>query len=383
MLPEVRRLTPADQHFIHGYYVLQPWDEDEQLFLCQRLPFGDRLPRASDAATVGVIDRDDGSFTPLGASTAWNYKLGTMPHWVPGRKRTILYNTYEGDAYRARMTRVDDGSSELVDHPVFTVSRDGKYGYGHDYGRVHALRPGYGYGSHGGVASLDIAPPGDGLVRVSLETGSADLIVSYAELASYCTTEPTTPLLIGRSLTNWSSTRVLISFRYHDPGTDTWPTAIVTMDPTGGDRHLLVDFDNVPKHFDWFDDERLFIWATYPDTGRGWHLVTDRTDQHEPIARGSLEVDGHVSRLVGGGPMLTDTFPDAERRQHLFLYGPASDQVVKLGSWDSPWMGSMDLRCDLDPSWSPTGRLVTFNSIHEGFRACYVTDVGDTVRDLD
>lgn len=61
MLPEVHRLTPADQHFIHGYYVLQPWDDDEQLFPRQQLPFGDRLPQSSDAVTVGVIGRDDGS----------------------------------------------------------------------------------------------------------------------------------------------------------------------------------------------------------------------------------------------------------------------------------------------------------------------------------
>jgi hypothetical protein len=216
-----------------------------------------------------------------------------------------------------------------------------------------------------------------------MESGRARLVVSYAELAAYCPRPLTTPVLIGRSLTNWSSTRVLVSFRYFDAETDTWPTAILTMGPDGDDRHLLVGFENMPKHFDWFDDDRLFIWATYADSGRGWHLVTDRADQHVPVARGTLEVDGHISRPVGGGPMLTDTFPDEQRQQHLFLYGPASERVVKLGSWDSPWLGSMDLRCDLDPSWSPTSRLVTFNSIHEGYRACYVIDVGDIVRDLN
>jgi len=378
-MPGARRITPADENFVHGFFVVPPWDDEERLHIVHRLPFSDHMPDPGDEAVVGVIDtHNDDTFVPLATTTAWNFKLGAMAHWIPGRDRTIVFNTYDGTGYRGRILSVDDGDNELIAHPVFTVSRDGRYGFGHNFARVHELRPGYGYYAHGTPTPMPIAPDDDGLFRVSLDTGEAKLLVSFAELAAdYCPANLDQPLLIGRSLTNWSSTRLLISFRYHNPSDDTWPTAIVTMDLDGGDRHLLCDFEAVPKHFDWFDDDRLWLWATWPDTGRGFHLVTDRTGHREPVARGSLAVDGHLSRRVGGGPILTDTFPDEDRLQHLYLYGPESQKAVHLGSWDSPWMGSMDLRCDLDPSWSPSGRFVTFNSLHEGFRGVYLIDVAD------
>lgn len=379
----MRRITPHGEDFAKGFFVVDPWDADERLHLAHRLPFTDRLPGPGDEATVGVIDtHDDDRFVPLANTTAWNPKLGAMPHWIPGRSRTMIFNTYDGTGYRARILEVDTGDSELVGKPLFTVSRDGRYGFGHDYARVAVLRPGYGYHAHPAPPAMPIAPHDDGLFRIDLKRGTSELLVSYGQLAAdYCGPDLDQPLIIGRALTNWSSSRLLISFRHHDPADDSWPTAIVTMDLDGANQHLLCDFGNVPKHFDWFDDERLWLWATWPDTGRGFHLVTDRTGHREPVARGGLKVDGHLSRRVGGGPILTDTFPDEHRMQHLWLYEPESQQAVHLGGWDAPWLGSMDLRCDLDPSWSPSGATVSFTSVHEGFRAIYLLDVSDV--DLD
>jgi len=55
-----------------------------------------------------------------------------------------------------------------------------------------------------------------------------------------------------------------------------------------------------------------------------------------------------------------------------------SDQaVLPLGTFFVPeiYRGGLYWRCDLHPRWRPDGKLLGFNSLHEGTRQVYVIDV--------
>ena len=41
---------------------------------------------------------------------------------------------------------------------------------------------------------------------------------------------------------------------------------------------------------------------------------------------------------------------------------------------------SGDVRCDLHPRWSPDGKIVTVDSIHDGRRAIYQLDLSPIIK---
>lgn len=49
----IRRVTPLDGDYFHGFYNIQPWNASGTHLLCHRVPFVDRMPgRAACADRV-------------------------------------------------------------------------------------------------------------------------------------------------------------------------------------------------------------------------------------------------------------------------------------------------------------------------------------------
>ncbi|MBO4356000.1 MAG: hypothetical protein J5850_04020, partial [Clostridia bacterium] len=84
--------------------------------------------------------------------------------------------------------------------------------------------------------------------------------------------------------------------------------------------------------------------------------------------------------------MLTDTYPDAEKRRSLLLYDEKNDEIYQLGEFYSypkemeknnqKWNIS-SLRCDLHPKWTEGEKYIYFDSVHEGYRGLYRIDISD------
>jgi len=100
----------------------------------------------------------------------------------------------------------------------------------------------------------------------------------------------------------------------------------------------------------------------------------------EVVGEGVMTENGHCSYLPGNEWILNDTYPDAERRQHLYLYHVASGRKVALGGFHAPREYRGEWRCDLHPRFSPSGRWVVIDSAHGGQgRQLYLLDVGGIV----
>ena len=90
--------------------------------------------------------------------------------------------------------------------------------------------------------------------------------------------------------------------------------------------------------------------------------------------------DGHASFSPDGKWIVCDTYPMGhERLSGLLLYNPSSDRKVLLGRFHSEPLFTGDIRCDLHPRWSPDGKTITFDAVHEGRRQIYAVDVSPFV----
>ncbi|TMV10338.1 hypothetical protein FGK63_04570 [Ruegeria sediminis] len=133
------------------------------------------------------------------------------------------------------------------------------------------------------------------------------------------------------------------------------------------------------------------------------------TQPPEPFAAGILTADGHpMVNPAFPDWLVTDTYPDARGIRDLMLYHPPTRQRIDLGQYrkinDKPSSEIVTqtkrhieakfgvafpaelyaftrsgLHCDLHPRWFVQGGYVAFDSIHEGTRQIYATDVSDLV----
>jgi len=94
-----------------------------------------------------------------------------------------------------------------------------------------------------------------------------------------------------------------------------------------------------------------------------------------------MTADGHCSYLPGNEWILNDSYPgQSERLRELHIYHLPSGRKVPLGSFYSVPEYTGEWRCDLHPRFSPDGRSVVIDSVHEGNRRqLYLVDISRIV----
>lgn len=154
---------------------------------------------------------------------------------------------------------------------------------------------------------------------------------------------------------------------------------MITAASDGSDVRVLND-SGFMSHFIWRDPSHILAYCkTTPQGKPGFFLLHDGPDRHtEQIAEDVVTSDGHCSYSPDGRWILYDTYPDANRNQHLYLYDVASRRRIELGAFQSPRQYKGEWRCDLHPRFSCDGRRVVIDSPHGGEgRQLYMIDVAD------
>ena len=73
--------------------------------------------------------------------------------------------------------------------------------------------------------------------------------------------------------------------------------------------------------------------------------------------------------------MVTDTYPDRNRRTCLMLHEWGTGKVIESAWAASPPELEDEVRCDLHPRWSRDGKRICIDSADGGARQMYVLDV--------
>jgi hypothetical protein len=289
------------------------------------------------------------------------------------------------------------------------VSPDGRYALSLDFARLHRTRLGYGYA---GGSERRVRPDADGVYRVDLATGKAELILSYAAVTSFrmtvaCDVETQ---WIEHLSVNPDGTRFLLLHRFMLSDGGMW-TRLLTADSDGANLYLVTE--GHVSHFCWKSPREILAWARrgavsrrarasglfrMPGArsllkwarrqGRGWVrqriigdslvLFEDRAQRSRPVGVGVIQEDGHCTYSPDGRWILTDTYPDDDAMRTLILYEPTQNRRIDIGRFHSPVLEG-PTRCDLHPRWNQDGTQICFDSMHEGSRQVYVINVSAVV----
>lgn len=382
----VKQITSGPWQHWFGYYDKQQVDASGRYALGNQVELFFRSPTPQDTLQVGLIDLEkDNQWASLGQSSAWGWQQGCMLQWLPGSSEEVIWNALLEDSFVSIIHNIKTGKRRILPKPVYTLSPDGRTGFGIDFARLQFFRPGYGYAT-GDTTVPKKAPTDTGIYRMNLQTGENRLILSYADLAQL--DRPLGSVAdnyhwINHLLVNPAGNRMVFLNRSRPyptaeeyrkgtgknlQGDDLYVTRAITVNTDGSDLYALNDSGQF-SHFIWKEDDGLCAWAEPEDKQqKAFYLFHDKTKQYQIVGEEAMTQNGHNTYVPNTNNewILNDTYPQGEKRmQWLYLYHVPTKRKVILGRFHKPEKFSGEWRCDLHPRCNPQGTKVYFDSTHE------------------
>ena len=366
-IQKVVRATNGPKHHLFGFHDLIATNISGDKLLSLEVETFNRPPLPEENAGVGYVDIFTHNFIELCKTNAFNYPQGARQQWIDDTH--FIVNNQVGGHWGADIYDVEQRRNvRSLDAPCHCLSPDKKCAYSINYSRLHRLG-GYGYIGVPDKTAEEETPDDDGIFITDIETNQTRLLVSIAEVAA-C--QPESSLHNGNHhylthlVVSPNGKRIAFLHRcfFADGGIR---TRIMTIGVDGeGLRCLAYGF---LSHFDWKDDEHIFIWgrpSSSIDTMRSTPIFSNpmlspifsiaktiakkllkkkvssnmsflmlsdtNPSQIKPFAQGVLTCDGHPMTCPTDNDLcICDTYPDKNMERTLFTYRFSTNERIDLG----------------------------------------------------
>ncbi len=371
----IKKYSSPNHQVFFGYYDLTPFSGNNRYLLALHAPLENIPPNPDSKLSVGYyeLEKRDSVFIEIDKTTTWCWQQGCRLQWYPEQSsQDVLYNKLIENRHGCVIQDITSGEIiKTYERPIYAVSKDGNWGISLNFSRLDRLRSGYGYINLPDTTKGDAAPANDGLWRINMHTGEVLFLFSIKEITQFEPLESMTGAehYFNHILFNPDGTRFMF---FHVWMKDNKRyTRLITCNLDGEDKYALVNEGHV-SHYTWKSGSELLAYSTHKNTGSYYHLYKDRSGEWEIVGDHILDQDGHPSYSPDRSLLLTDTYYDKYREQHLLLFNPRTYTVTSLGSFYSPFKYNGVLRCDLHPRWNRDGTHVCIDSAAEGKRAMYL-----------
>lgn len=375
----IKQISSSKEEHLFGYYDKCPWNKDENKFIYLQVLKANQNPTSSTQAKIILKDLVTGQEKIIATTNAWNVQQGCMLQWLgPDFNSKIFYNDFIDGKLKSVILNIDNLEKKIIDYPLYSIDKSGKWGLTLDFYRLNRLRPGYGYNNKSDETSKELLPKGYCIWKVDLESNTSKGIISYEQLYNIDLkdTMKNAEHKINHIMINPSGTRFMFLHRWIKNKVKY--TRLLTADTNGKDIFNLLDNDMV-SHCNWKDDKTILGWAKKEGMGTHYYLLNDKTNECKIIAKENLITDGHPSYSPDGKWFVTDTYPDFKRKQHIYIYNEKEDKLIEVASVYANIKYNGDCRCDLHPRWNYSGNKICFDGAQKNKRQVYSIDVGDIV----
>ena len=362
------RGVKANGGLFFGYYDKPPWSFDQHSMLLHR------VTETNKAEIIEVRRKSSSELRLLGRTHTWNWQQGSMTQWIS--RNEVIFNTIVRGKLGAKVVDLERDETSFIPWPVQTAHPNGREMISLNYKRLHRIRPEYGYAPEVANFGPEMPFEDDGLWSVDIESKTADLMITLADLRDY---QPRPEMKNADHKVNhavYSPQGGRIVFMHRWVGNEGKFSRLYVSDSEGQKLRLLMD-NRMVSHYNWRDEDHLIVWGRTQEHGDHYYLINVTDGTYEIIGKGILDKygDGHPSYSPDGRWIVTDTYPDKARQRHLLIFDTKTEELIELGRFFAPWKFEGPCRCDLHPRWSPDGNLISIDSAHEGNRQSYVIDV--------
>lgn len=345
------------KHVFFGYYDLQQLSPGKDKALLTVVPVG--ADARKDPAQLQWVDTATGEYHQIGSTRAWCWQQGCRLRWHPVRPDMVMYNDVEGERYVCRVVELGSGTVETIGQAFYDITPDGRYGLSLDYSRLQRLRPGYGYGTLPDETRGEMLPDKAAIWRVDILSGETVPLVTYAQLAELCPEAAGYENYVNHISVSPDGER--FSFFHLWTVGQRWDGRLYVARMDGTVLQCVED-RFIPSHYCWLGSEGLLITSVGFGGSPSYYYRYDlNTMGRTRLHNDQLERDGHPSPLPDGRWFVTDTYPQADSRQRLFLArldGAGFQPICRV--YSDPRMFE-EKRCDLHPRLTPDGRTITID----------------------
>ena len=373
----ITRVSPDDGYeYFYGYYDKSPWDASDRYMICLRVKQTNKSVAPKEPGTVCLIDTaENNSLIVIGKTHSWNVQQGCMAQWLgPDFQSRIIYNDFRGGKYCSVIFNVEEMKEEkALPLPVYDVSRDGTFALSLDFSRLHRMRPGYGYSNLPDRTKGVLCPDECCIWKMEIPSGNVTELFKYTDFASF---EPDESMngaehKVNHLMISPNGKRFMVLHRWFDKGRKHTRLLTVNVDKSG--MYNLSD-DVFVSHCFWKNDEEILSFLRKKETGDHYYLMKDKTREYK-MYWPELNTDGHCSYSPDRKFIITDTYPNRKRIASVYLCTEEDNRSRRIARVFSSFKYDNDCRCDLHPRWSRAGKKICIDSVHEGKRGLYVTDV--------
>lgn len=360
-------ITPDDDyHYFFGYYDMRATVGNAP-HLCHRVKFMDRIPEKDDIAEVGCLK--DKKFIKIGETTAWNFQQGAMLQYHPYLANTVYYNVFEDGRFQTLTHNFVTGEKKYADRATATISPDGKWGLGINFGRIYAFRPGYGYAGFVDEFETVNTPHDDGVFLVDMENGSSKQILFYDSLAVISGFDTEQKVLVNHITFNPTSNLFVMLVRNFPVPNKPWSTSMVVSDLNGNAHSVLLN--TYVSHYFWVDEKNILAHCKVGDSKPSMFIINidsgDAVEYRLPYFDTVPNGDIHCNLSPDGNYIIGDGYDFGGYRslQGYSMRTGVSRELLRAKTMPP---ACIDVRCDLHAQFVRGGKYISYDTTERGKR---------------
>lgn len=358
--------------YFFGFHDLDPFSQNPDKLLANRLLIPLRMPTQTDSLEVGYLGgKQFSEWHPLGETLAWNYHKGCRLQWLDAG--SVIYNVYEQSRLGARVVSLGGKLIRQLDWAIDTVAPNGRMATSFSYGRLQRNMPGYGYVFDDDDMMLEEnAPASTGLFLIDLETGKRELLLDLQTIACFLHESSMDGKMHFVTHTEFSYDNRYVSFLHRWYKGTSRNTRLIVYD-LHTHKMMASPTSGMVSHYAWNRKNGIVAYCRVENVDSHVYFSSPDMLHWKRCAYPRLNSDGH-QHFVDNDWFLVDTYPDKWRHVKLYLVNVKSDEVRLLADVDSPKRfvspsEQKHWKCDLHPRCSTDGKWACFDSVHTGLRS--------------
>ena len=338
----------------YGFHDKSPWSADAQHLLAHRTM---SPPGNNTALQIGVVAIEDGQFRELGKTSLWSTQQGSELQWCG---KQIWYNDKTGSRQTARVIDRTGQALGQYELPVAAIDPAGSRFASYCFARLARSMAGYGYADPAlnaqRRATLLVCDTSTGMIQTVFEAPQDT---------------PTTLHVISHTVFSPDG-RYLSFYLRKTKARNLFTTQFFVVDTKHNTVKPYPDVTDC-SHYTWIGDNEVFAYCRASDPfDWAYRIVEIDTQRCRPIASLAHLTDGHPQYCHATNTIVSDSYPDRQRLQSLYVFDLERDCVDEIARLRIPMQFIGAQRCDFHPRWSHDGRLICIDTAHSGERALTV-----------
>jgi hypothetical protein len=355
-----------------GFHDLNPFSDDNNNILSNRLTISLRMPKKGDTLEVGFWSgKDFRTWTKVGETIAWNYHKGCRLQWID--KSRCIFNQAVGDVLKAEIRDIKSGEKAMIDWPIDTVSKNGEMATSFSYERLQLMMPGYGYLYNDKDSYLDDAIPSNtGLFLINMKENTRHLLLDLKKISLFKHEEDMDDAFHFVTHTEFSLDNRYVAFLHRWYKGVKRKTRLIVCDLTNGEL-FASPTSGMVSHYAWNNKNGIVAYCSIQGIDSHAYFFSPNMEKYKRCGYPKLNSDGH-HHFIDDENFVVDTYPDKYRHSKIYKVSIESDNVEMIADvrsikkFASP-SEQKHWACDLHPRCSDDGNLLSFDSVHTGVRS--------------